>query len=568
MDLQPPEKYHALSKVLLALAAMNCALQVLWFWKFTRFNINYDAISYVGIARHIADGNFRDALHGYWSPLISWGIAAFSIFSSDFTLVARLVTIGSFLLCLPLLYLLTLRLWRSPLAAAVAVLWFTTARAVVPFSVYFIGADFLLTLMVLIYFILLLRCLRQPQSANWAVLGIPHGLAFLAKAFAMPWLILSTLFAAWLARRHDLKRTALCASIALAIPLLVWLGWGSALRLKYGVFTAGYQSRVNLFSPEIREAAERRASRLSVLYDTSRSYDSYMVVDDMCPGSLLWQEPMQPRKILQLAFDRERQHLPEALKQLVILLTPGGILALIVGFRCLSVETCAPEKRFAEIVFASAGTLVVGYCMLVFDSRYVLPLVPLLIAVAVPWVLPGTGIAAFSNAFPKVRVVACALLIASNLFLLGYRASPFRALRRDYQISTYDAARRLRTLPGCQKLVVIGRGPFQQHGVGWEAGWYASYFAGCHVTGFSPDAPNPNEVEAFKADLRTLDPDAILVLGRLSDPAYASFLSVIKDRTPRILSEPIVDPQAGEVGQLLWSESNNLHSTTVAAGVH
>jgi hypothetical protein len=568
MDSQPAEKYRFLSRALLALAAMNCAVQIVWFWRFTRFNINYDAISYIGIARHIAEGDFRGALHGYWSPLISWGIAGFSIFSNDFTLIARLLTIGSCLFCLPLLYLLTLRLWRSPLAAAAAVLWFTTARGVVPFSVYFIGADFLLTVIVLIYFILLLRCLRQPQPASWAVLGIPHAFAFLAKAFAMPWLALSTLLAAWLTRRYDLRRTALCASFALAVPLVVWLGWGSTLRLKYGAFTPGYQSRWNLLNPETRETAERHQARLSVLYDTSRSYDPYMVVDNMYPGSLLWQERIPPEKTLRLAFRNERRNLPEALKRLVVLLTPGGILALIVGFRCLSGDACAPEKRFAVIVFASAATLIMGYCILVFDSRYVLPLVPLLIAVAVPWVLPGTGIAAFSNAFPKVRVVVCALLIASNLFLLGYRASPFRTLRRDYEISSYDAAQKLRAFPSCKKLVVIGRGPFQQHGVGWEAGLYASYFAGCRMIAFSPDLPDPSQVDAAEADLRTLDPDAILVFGRQTDPAYPRLISTLEDRNPRILSDQIVDPQAGEVGQLLWSESNNHRSTSVAAAIH
>lgn len=68
---------------LLGLAAFNSFFQIVWFWKYASKNINYDAVSYIGIARHILDGNFRASLHGYWSPLISWCIVAGSLFSSN-----------------------------------------------------------------------------------------------------------------------------------------------------------------------------------------------------------------------------------------------------------------------------------------------------------------------------------------------------------------------------------------------------------------------------------------------------------------------------------------------------
>src|SRR6266498_3135090 len=153
--------------ILLVLAGLNCLFQILWFWQFTGHNINYDAVSYIGIARHLVDGDFQGSLHGYWSPLIAWCIAGISVFTHDFLLAGRIVTVASFLLCLPLLYLLTLRLWSSSILAALAVLCFTLSRGVAAFSVFFIGADFLLTALVLCYFILLLRCLRTPQPVHW-----------------------------------------------------------------------------------------------------------------------------------------------------------------------------------------------------------------------------------------------------------------------------------------------------------------------------------------------------------------------------------------------------------------
>ncbi len=264
---RPRDHVHLTVWLLLLSAGINTVLQITWFWKLTSHNINYDAISYIGIARHIVRGAISDSLNGYWSPLISWCIAAVSGVSDNLTLIGRLITIGSFLACLPLLFLLTLRLWRSPLLAALTVLWFTSARAVAAFSVYFIGADFLLTAIVLLYFVLLLRCLRQPSGVNWVLLGLPHGAAFLAKAIAMPWLSVSTLVAGLLVGRCNLKRSFMYVCAGIAIPLLVWFGWGMILQTKYGVFTAGYQSKWNLLDQNTRERAERNSSNLLVLRD-------------------------------------------------------------------------------------------------------------------------------------------------------------------------------------------------------------------------------------------------------------------------------------------------------------
>src|SRR5437667_6800903 len=68
----PEKQYRSIIScpILLGLAGLNCLLQIFWFWRYTGRNINFDAISYIGIARHLADGDFRASLHGYWSPLI------------------------------------------------------------------------------------------------------------------------------------------------------------------------------------------------------------------------------------------------------------------------------------------------------------------------------------------------------------------------------------------------------------------------------------------------------------------------------------------------------------------
>jgi len=548
------DNHHKLGPMawaLLLLAGLNCAFQIAWFWQLTSHNINIDAVSYIGIARHLVRGDFAGSLNGYWSPLFSWSIAAFSGLSSNLTLLGRVTTMVSFLACLPLLYRLTLSLWRSPLLAAAAVLWLTLARGLLAFSVYFIGTDFLFTAVVLLYFITLIRCLRRPSASNWTVLGLLHGVAFLAKAIAFPWIMVPTLLACLMASPRNTRGTLFRAGAALAIPLMVWFAWGLTLKTRYGVFTTGYQSKWFLLDQATRQQADRSGSQLTILRDTSRSFDSDLVVDNMPPGSALWRTHLQLGSTLQLVLANERRNLPRAIKEVIILITPGGVLALFLAMLPLGRNHSA-ERHMVGIVLASAASLVVAYCMLAFDSRYVLQVSPLLMAVAVPFVVPGGKSHSLLERFPRGRGLSAALVVASTITLLLYPASPFRSLRRDYQSSCYNAAQKLRAIPSCRRLVVLGAGPYPGHGVGWEAGIYASYFAACRIVAFSPELPHASQSELVTRDLRTVDPDAILLFGASSDAAYAAVASAIHEVWHNLRSEPVDDPQTGRVGEVFW----------------
>jgi len=515
--------------------------QIFWFWRYTGHNVNFDAISYIGIARHLTDGNFSASLHGYWSPLISWCIAGVWVFSHDFLLAGRVVTVASFLLCLPLLYLLTLRLWSSSTLAALSVLCFTLCRGVPAFSIYFIGADFLLIAAVLSYFILLHRCLQDPKPIHWLALGIAHAAAFLAKAFAMPLLTVATVFAAFIAGRRNSKHVVISAVAAMAIPFLVWVSWGSLLRVKYGQFTAGYQAKYNLLDPETKKSADRRG--LKILDDTSNRYDRYMVVDTMYPRSPLWGAHLNPGKAISQIFQKELKNVPEALKQIIILITPGGVLAFFLALGHL-------RGTQATLAWIAAGTsilLILGYCMLVFDGRYVLPLAPLVIAFTVPFLVPSFPV----RGNQSWRILASGLFAAGVVFFAAYHASPFRNLRRDYQTSLYSTAIALRQIPSCDRLVTIGEGPFPEHGIGWEAGIYASYFAQCHVIGFGEKIPSARERSSVLADIQTLQPDVILLFGKPNNSNYQSLLTAIRERGLYLNSRPLLDPELGEVGRLI-----------------
>lgn len=534
------------SAVYLALAGINCLFQIAWFWHYTSHNINYDAVSYLGIARHVLDGDLHASLHGYWSPLISWCIATASIVDRNLLLDARIITIASFLACLPLVYLLSLRLWRSSTLASFTVLYFTLARGVVAFSVYFIGADFLLTAAVSGYFLLLLQCLREPAPTNWLKLGAVHAIAFLAKAFAMPWLALSTILAAFLLNHRNPKKATASTLAGLMIPLLTWAGWGMLLETKYGRFTAGYQSKWNLLSIETRNTADKGA--LSILADTSQSNDGYMVVDSMYPSSPLWNAHLDMRTAGSRIFQREMRNLPEATKQILILITPGGVLGLLLSLRHLIRSRKTQEIIWSWVVVCSTISLALAYCMLVFDDRYVLPVTPLLIVLAARFLVPIESPA--HNRF--VRMMPVALFCVTVVFFAFYWASPFRRLRRDYQTGVYAMSATLREIPHCDRLVAIGKGPFPEHGVGWEAGIYASYFAQCRIVGFSEELPSAENSDSAVGDIEKLRANSILLFGNAHNADYSALLKAIQENSRYPFAKSLQGSASGQIGLLLW----------------
>lgn len=541
---------------LLALTAINCVFQITWFWRFRAHNITMDGTAYIGLARHLVDGHFEASLHGYWSPLTSWIIAATALFSRNFTLLGRLVTIGSFLLCLPLLYVLTLRLWRSRAAAALSVFWFSIARGVISLAVGSIVADFVLTACVLLYFILLLDALRNGRPAAWVLLGAAHALAFLAKAIAMPWLAISTALAALVQNSRSPRRLAASLLLAFLIPAAVWMSWGAALRTKYGVFTTGYQLRANLMINWNRRLSHHpRGDSLAFEY-RPYLYDDYMVGDSW---SSLQSFSLRNGGLVPMILDSEIANVPRAIKEILILLNPGGALALAAMLVLLirNFKRYRMEGTFTCIVLPSMLGLIAAYCMLVFDGRYVIPVVPVLIAICCPMLLPSWLAPGAPETPPWLQRTALGLFVASCVFFAIYWASPFRTVDRDFEVSCYQAADALRSSQPNGTLISIGNGPYPEHGVGFEVGTYVAYLAGWRWVGGNSELPDATGADELAGRVLASKSDAIAIWGSPANPAYGHVVAEIQHAAGSSRTSTLNDPHKGEVGTLILRSARN-----------
>jgi hypothetical protein len=364
---------------------------------------------------------------------------------------------------------------------------------------------------------------------------------------ALPWLALCTLVAVSVSAGSPKKRASRLALAAL-VPVLAAGGWACVLHSKYGVFTTGTQFKANLMEWTLSAYQGRHDPTYAFLRDTTLEVDEFVVDDPMPPGSWPWQYRVSIRQALPKLALAEVRNLPRVLKELVIVITPGGILAFFatIGIIASRRRDYPVPWQGILVIAVSAITLGCAYSMLVFDSRYLYPLIPLVLAVAARFLVPEPGWN--HNA---LRFTAIALVLLGMIFAMVYSSSPFRTRTRDFQVVCYDAGRRLEA-HHASRVVSVGSGPFPEHGVGWEAGYKAAYFGNQRLVAAVNDLPSPATMPLALADIAKASPGAVIIWGSVQEPPYFDLLQRLGVQFPNRTAEKLLDPLRGEVGTVLF----------------
>jgi hypothetical protein len=180
--------------------------------------------------------------------------------------------------------------------------------------------------------------------------------------------------------------------------------------------------------------------------------------------------------------------------------------------------------------------------MLAFITTYAFPLVAVMMAVTSRFFVNDSQFSV-NAIWQRLCIV---LAVAGLLVSFTYPSSSFRTLDRNFQMSCYDAAKKLDAFSG-SKLVSIGMGPYPEHGVGWEAGYRVAYFAKRRVVAQTPSLPA--DVSLLMADVEVSSADAVLVWGKPADPSFQRVLRSLAAEYQTSLA--IVDPALGQVGAVV-----------------
>jgi hypothetical protein len=226
-------------------AAIVCQLALLMVVGFANANaLNPDAVAYLLLASHYAEGEFGLAVTGYWSPLLTWILAPLVGGISDPLIAARIAMGVSAVVFLVGSISLFDRL-RLPPVARVLATWIV-AVASVSWSVANITPDLLMGGLLCLALARILPPTWLESRRTQFGAGLLCGAAYLAKAAALPALVL-VVTATALLRMVTAQATPRSAARAVGVTLVgmtVLAGpWIATLSIKYGSLVVSTSAR-------------------------------------------------------------------------------------------------------------------------------------------------------------------------------------------------------------------------------------------------------------------------------------------------------------------------------------
>ena len=210
--------------------------------KYYRYQINPDGISYISVAQKYLNGNFSNAVNGWWGPLLSWLLMPFLYFSSDALLAGKMLTLFTGIAAFIALWALS---YRFEMVESVrTIILFSAIPVILSFAFSDLTPDLLLTSILLFYLTVIFSANYANRINKGILCGVLGGIAYLSKSFAFPFFI-SHFFIMNVLRyfRAETRQTKkkivqnfLTGAAVFAVISGVWIG---LISNKYGELTFG-----------------------------------------------------------------------------------------------------------------------------------------------------------------------------------------------------------------------------------------------------------------------------------------------------------------------------------------
>jgi len=196
-----------------------------------------DGVSYISIAEHWAAGRFDLAVNGFWSPLLSLLLVPAALVDAPMFLAGQLLMIATGLVTVSQVKRLMHALHYDTVADDILVIGSTPLIAYPAVSL--LTPDLLMGTLLLGYLVTMIDRRDRTPLRRGVVAGIWAGLAFLAKAYALPFVIahlLITLFVRFI-RRGDLRERRTFVTVTVLTLAVAVVPWATLLSAKYGEMT-------------------------------------------------------------------------------------------------------------------------------------------------------------------------------------------------------------------------------------------------------------------------------------------------------------------------------------------
>lgn len=326
-----------------------------------RNHINPDGTAYVQIARHYANLDFKEAINGYWSPLLSWLLIPFVLLGlspqSAFHLLNFLLTIST---VIGLLYFLNRENKPTTTDKFTQLLFLSSFAIMLSLWGHSVITPDLLSGVVLLLDIALLNQFLRKRNTKYAI-ALGAGLSSLYFTKAIGFYVGIALLLALIVYAHRDSRKLLWHTL-LATGVFVTLSgaWVCSISFKYGHFTTSTAGPYNFayIGPRQPSHAMRAEGYLPTHY-----LDSLSIWDDPSYYDMPdWSVTEHPKYYLNHVLDATRQAMTAFL---------GFGPLIILGLMTIFSRIRQGDLRLTAYMLAlCAGLILAGYSLVLVEARY------------------------------------------------------------------------------------------------------------------------------------------------------------------------------------------------------
>jgi hypothetical protein len=206
---------------------------------------------YVSIAEKYLSGNFRDAINGYWGPLLSWLLIPSLYFNVSDVMAINIIDLVAGNLTLIGIWLLSYKFKIEEWLRSMLIL--ISLPVVIKFSLVQ-PMDLLLVSVIVLYLVIIFKEDYPERISYGFISGVLGALAYFSKAYGLPFFV-AHFFSMNLfyflkdktkSNRIKILRNALAGFIIFFILSGIWIGLISS---KYGHFTFSTMRKTNFNAP-------------------------------------------------------------------------------------------------------------------------------------------------------------------------------------------------------------------------------------------------------------------------------------------------------------------------------
>lgn len=406
-------------------------------YPYYQYYVDPDAIGYMSVAQHYVNGDIQQAINGYWSPwscwltagLMNWGYEPFKA-----GIIINSFGAGGFLIASHFLF-------KRFLTNKEVLLSLNTTLAC--FLVYAVFkqsfADLWFFFFLLVIFQLFIRENFFYEPSKWLLCGFLSTLAYFAKAYAFPYIFLSTIVILAVRMRLEMQsysQTIKVTTVILGCFILFSFPWLWALHDKYGAWITATSGKLNL-------------SWYLLGHPIYKEGIDLLIPPTYTHSIFFWEDPfyangatpnfLSSTKLFLLQVIRVGYTLLKgiaSMNELSAFFLPISLVGLVI---ILSKEI---RQNFPKPFYLLAILFLLfplGYLLINFESRYLWVLVPISL-------LLGAWLYEFYS--PLIHSSFLRYLIL-GIFCCSYLATPIDEMKRLYRVGEkeYQLAQQLKAAP-------------------------------------------------------------------------------------------------------------------------